>query len=71
VALLAVGAVLWRLAETIDLRALAGANLATAGLALAWYLAASGFSAAGASVTLTTVVALVLLGIAQLLSRRS
>ena len=66
IALLAVGALLWRLATTIDLRALAAANLATAVLVLVWYLAASGFSTAGTAVTIATLVVLVLRGAVQL-----
>jgi hypothetical protein len=71
VALVGVGAILWRLAGTIDLRALAAANLATAGLAVAWCLAVSGFSATGTGVTAATAAALVLLAGAQLLGSRS
>ena len=66
VALLAVGALLWRLAETIDLRALAAANLVTAALAAAWCVAATGFSQAGAALTTVTAAALTLLAAAQL-----
>jgi hypothetical protein len=71
VGLLAVGAVLWRLAGTIDLRVLAAANVVTAALAVTWYAAASGFSSAGAALTLATAAALVLLAAAQLLGSRS
>ena len=70
-ALVALGALLWRLAERIDLRTLATANAATAAAAGAWYLAAGGFSAAGATLTLVTAGALVLLAAAQLLARPS
>jgi hypothetical protein len=64
-ALLAVGAVLWRLAETIDLRTLALANLGTAAAAIAWRVAASGFSDAGAALTIATAATLVLLAAGQ------
>jgi hypothetical protein len=70
-ALIGVGVILWRLARTIDLRVLATANLATAGLAVAWWLAASGFSSAGTALTSATAAALALLAGAQLLGRRS
>lgn len=65
-ALLVIGAVLWHLCDTFDLRTLAIANLATAAAALVWCFAASGFSTAGAAVTIGTAVALVLLGAVQL-----
>ena len=71
VALIGVGALLWLLAGTIDLRTLAAANLTTAVLALAWCLAANGFSAAGTAVTAATAAALLLLATAQLLGSRS
>ena len=71
VALVGVGVILWRLADTIDLRALATANLATAGLAVAWCVAASGFSPAGTALTAATAAALALLAAAQLLGSRS
>jgi hypothetical protein len=58
--------VLWRLCDTIDLRTLAIANLATATAAFVWCVSASGFSTAGAAVTIVTVSALVLLGAGQL-----
>jgi hypothetical protein len=70
VALIAVGALLWRLAGTIDLRTLAAANLATAALAVAWWLAATGFSPAGTALTTATAAALALLAAAQLLGSR-
>jgi hypothetical protein len=66
VALLGVGIVLWRLSETVRLRALAAANAVTAVAALVWCLAASGFSAAGTVLTSTTAAALALLAAAQL-----
>ncbi|HEY6150463.1 MAG TPA: hypothetical protein VIW19_08075 [Gaiellaceae bacterium] len=66
IALIGVGVVLWLLAATIDLRALATANLGTAALAVAWCLAASGFSQAGAALTAVTAAALTLLAAAQL-----
>jgi hypothetical protein len=69
VALVGVGLLLWRVAGTIDLRTLATANLATAALAVAWCLAANGFSPAGTALTTTTAAALVLLAAAQLLGR--
>jgi hypothetical protein len=71
VALIGVGVILWRLADTIELRVLATANLATAGLAVAWLLAASGFSAAGTALTSATAAALALLAAAQLLGSSS
>ena len=69
-ALVGVGVILWRLADAIDLRALATANLATAGLAVAWCLAANGFSTAGTALTTATAAALALLAVAQLLGSR-
>ena len=71
VVLVGVGIALWVLAGTVDLRTLATANLATAALAIAWCLAATGFSTAGAALTSATAAALVLLGAAQLLRSRS
>jgi hypothetical protein len=71
VALIGVGVILWRLADTIELHVLATANLATAGLAVAWWLAASGFSAAGTALTSATASALAILAGAQLLGRCS
>ena len=69
-ALLAVAAMLWRLGgrpvEARLLRTLAAANLATAAAAVAWLLAASGFSSAGAALTLATAACLAALGVAQL-----
>ena len=67
VALIGIGVVLWRLAGTIELRTLATANLATAALAVVWWLAATGFSAAGTALTAATAAALALLAGAQLL----
>jgi hypothetical protein len=73
-ALLPVGALLWRLALGPVpgglLRTLASANLATAAAALAWYLAASGFSSAGSALAIATVAALALLAAAQLRAGR-
>jgi hypothetical protein len=66
VALLVVGAVLWRLAGTIDLRALAAANAVTAAAAIVWRVAAEGFSNAGSALTIATAAALALLAAAQL-----
>lgn len=66
--LVGVGVLLWLLAGTIDLRTLATANLATAALAVAWCLAASGFSPAGTALTTATAAALVLLAATQLLT---
>ncbi len=71
VVLIAVGAVLWRLAGTIDLRALAAANLTTAVIAVVWLLAAKGFSTAGTAVTTATSAALALLAFAQVLGSGS
>jgi hypothetical protein len=68
VALIGVGALLWRLAGTIDLHALAAANIATAALAVAWCLAARGFSPAGIALTAATAAVLALLAGAQLLT---
>jgi hypothetical protein len=65
-ALLGVGIVLWRVSETVHLRALAAANAVTAVAALVWCLAASGFSAAGTVLTIATAAALALLAAAQL-----
>lgn len=70
VALIGVGVLLWRLAGTIDLRTLATANLATAALAIAWCLAATGFSPAGTALTAVTAAALALLATVQLLGSR-
>ena len=70
-ALIGVGALLWLLAGTIDLRILAAANLATAALAIAWSLAAEGFSPAGTALTTAAAAALALLAAAQLLGSRS
>jgi hypothetical protein len=66
IALVGVGVALWLLAATIDLRTLAAANLGTAALAVAWCLAASGFSQAGAALTTATAAVLTLLAAAQL-----
>jgi hypothetical protein len=66
VALLGVGIVLWRLAETVDLRTLAAANTVTAVAALVWCLVASGFSVAGVALTIATAAALALLAAVQL-----
>lgn len=71
VGLIGIGVILWRLAGTIELRTLAAANLVTAALAVAWCLAATGFSPAGTALTSATAAALVLLGVAQLLGSRS
>jgi hypothetical protein len=71
-ALLPVGALLWRLSQgTVAsrlLRLLAAANLGTGAAALAWRLAASGFSAAGSVLTISAAGALALLACAQLRS---
>jgi hypothetical protein len=64
-ALLAVGALLLRLSETIELRTLAAANAATAAAAIAWRLAAEGFSSAGSALTIGTAAALSALAVAQ------
>jgi hypothetical protein len=69
-ALLPVGALLWRLARgpvppRLILQ-LAGANLATGAAALAWRLAATGFSATGSALILSVAAALALLAVAQL-----
>jgi hypothetical protein len=67
-ALLAVAAVLWRLAAAPAsplLRALAAANLATAAAACTWRLVAGDFSTAGSSLTLGTAIALAILAAAQ------
>jgi hypothetical protein len=69
--LVGVGVILWLLAGTIGLRTLATANLATAALAVAWCLAASGFSPAGTALTTAAAATLVLLAVAQLLGSRS
>jgi hypothetical protein len=67
IALIAVGALLWRLADKIDLRTLAFANLGTAAAAIVWRVAAaSGFSDAGAALVTTTAAGLILLAAAQL-----
>jgi hypothetical protein len=71
VALLVVGILLWRLADTIDLYTLALANLGTAAAAVAWRVAASGFSTAGSALVVATAAALALLASAQLSARRS
>jgi hypothetical protein len=66
IALIAVGAVLWRLADTIDLRTLAFANLATAAAAIVWRVAANGFSDEGGAVVVATAAALIVLAAAEL-----
>jgi hypothetical protein len=66
IALVGVGVLLWLVAGTIDLRMLAAANLVTAVLAVAWCLAATGFSPAGAALTSATAAVLTLLAAAQL-----
>ena len=75
VALVGVGAVLWRLATGAIppqlLLNLAIANSLTAALAIVWRLAADGFSGAGSSLVLATVAALVALAAAQLAFRRA
>ena len=69
VALLGLGALLWRLADAIDLRTLAAANAVTAAAALAWRLAANGFSPAGTALTLATAAALAFLAAAEFSGR--
>jgi hypothetical protein len=74
VALIGIGVFLWRVARheipgTL-LHSLALGNLGTAAFALFWWLAFAGFSGAGSAVTLATVVALTLLGVAQLRQAR-
>jgi hypothetical protein len=66
VALLAVGALLWHLADVLDLRTLATANAATAAAAIAWLVAADGFSSAGSALTIATAAALAALAGLQL-----
>jgi hypothetical protein len=66
VALIAVGALLWRLAETVDLRALGIANATTAAAAIAWLAAGTGFSDAGGALVVATAVGLIALAGAQL-----
>jgi hypothetical protein len=65
-ALLGVGALLWRLAGTIDVRTLAVANATTAAAVIAWRVAATGFSGAGSALVVATAAALVALAAAQL-----
>jgi hypothetical protein len=69
-ALLAVGALLWRLAGSIDLRTLAAANAATAAAAVAWRVAAAGFSTTGSVLAVATAAALAALAFAQEGARR-
>ncbi|MGB2876201.1 MAG: hypothetical protein WBB76_12100 [Gaiellaceae bacterium] len=73
-ALLPVGGLLWQLASTpvspALLRTLATANLATAAAALAWRIAASGFSTAGSTLTLSTTGVLAALAATQLRAAR-
>ncbi|HKD33238.1 MAG TPA: hypothetical protein VKB73_07190 [Gaiellaceae bacterium] len=73
-ALLPVGALLWRLSNGPPsaplLRTLATANLATAAVLLAWFIAAAGFSPAGTAIALATVACLVGLGALQLAAGR-
>jgi len=68
-ALVAVGLILWLLARRPVparlLRALAGANLATAVAAVAWVLLAPGFSTGGAALTLAVAVCLAALATVQ------
>jgi hypothetical protein len=66
IALIAIGALLWRLADTIDLRTLAFANLGTAAAAIVWRVAASGFSDAGGALVTSIAAGLILLAAAQL-----
>ena len=70
IALLGVAVVLWLLTRGPVaprlLRVLAAANLTTAAAAVVWLLAASGFSSAGAALTLATAACLAALGAAQL-----
>jgi len=70
VALVALGAILVRIARRPVparlLRTLAAGNVATAALALVWLLAASGFSTAGATLVVATIVALACLAAVQL-----
>lgn len=66
VALLGVGALLWRLADRLDLRTLAAANAATAAAAVAWRAAATGFSTPGSAVTIATAAGLAALAFLQL-----
>ena len=70
IALLPIGALLWRLSlgpvPAGLLRTLAAANLATGTAALAWRLAAAGFSTTGSALTIATAAALALLAAAQL-----
>jgi hypothetical protein len=73
-ALLPVGALLWRLSlgqiPAHLLRTLAAANLATGGAALAWRLAAAGFSTAGSALTISVAAVLTVLAGAQLRATR-
>jgi hypothetical protein len=66
--LLPVATVLWR--GAVPLTALASANAATALIVLIWLLAASGFSGAGTSVLVVTVVGLSCLAAAQVAAHR-
>jgi hypothetical protein len=72
--LLPVGILLWQVSRgpvsSRLLGALATGNLATGAAALAWRLAATGFSLAGSALTIAVVAVLVALGAAQLRSAR-
>jgi len=73
-ALLPVGAPLWRISNGPPsaplLRTLATANLATAAVLLAWFIAAAGFPRAGTAIALATAACLVVLGALQLAAGR-
>jgi hypothetical protein len=66
IALVIVAVVIWR--GTISLRGLAIANVATALAGIVWVAAASGFSAAGATVVAVTIGGLLALAAAQFMS---
>jgi hypothetical protein len=70
VALIALGAVLWRLAgDSVPpqlLRNLAIGNSVTALAAIVWRIAADGFSAAGSAIVLATALGLLVLAVVQL-----
>jgi hypothetical protein len=69
VALIAIGIVLWRRAQSTDrafVRTLATANGTTAAVALVWLVLADGFSAAGSALLAVTAAALAALATAQL-----
>jgi hypothetical protein len=67
--LLVLAYVIW--SGQVGVAALAAGNAVTAGAALLWLVLASGFSATGATIVAITVVGLVILATAQVISLRT